>query len=332
MSPVPRHRAFVCHEISDDLSGTGLETVPTAEPGPGEVRVRVEAASVNFPDILICQGKYQLKLEPPFIPGMDMSGTVEAVGKGVEAFKPADAVAGGARFGAFAEQLVVPAEGLVPKPSEMSFDAAAAYPAAYLTAYVALVRRGQLSAGETLLVHGASGGVGLAAVDLGKHLGATVIATTGAPAKVDALKAYGADHVLVTGEGFRQPVKELTGGRGADVIFDPVGGDVFDESVRCIAFDGRLLVIGFTSGRIAEIATNMPLIKGFSVVGVRAGEYGRRFPERGRENIKSIWDLARSGHTRPRVHARFPLADARTAMAILEAREAIGKVIIRAQE
>ncbi|MEM1150833.1 MAG: NADPH:quinone oxidoreductase family protein, partial [Pseudomonadota bacterium] len=194
-----------------------------------------------------------------------------------------------------------------------------------------LVRRGGLQSGETLLVHGASGGVGLAAVDMGKLLGATVIATTGSPEKVEALRAYGADHVLLTGDGFRKPVKDLTGGRGADVIFDPVGGDVFDESVRCIAFDGRLLVIGFTSGRIAEVPTNMPLIKGFSVVGVRAGEYGRRFPEKGRENMEAIWDLARQGKTRPRIHAEHPLEDTRVAMATLERREVVGKVIVRPQ-
>lgn len=327
-----QHRAFICHAITDDLSGTGIQRVETREPGPGQVRVRVEAASVNFPDILICQGKYQLRLDPPFTPGMDMAGIVEAVGPGVEAFRPGDAVAGGVRFGAFSEQLIVDAAGLVLKPEAMGFSEAAAYPAAYLTAYVALVRRGALQPGETLLVHGASGGVGLAAVDMGKLLGASVIATTGAPEKAESLKAYGADHVLLTGEGFREPVKALTDGRGADVIFDPVGGDVFDESVRCIAFDGRLLVIGFTSGRIADVSTNMPLIKGFSVVGVRAGEYGRRFPEKGRENMAAIWDLARAGKTRPRVHAELPLDQTREAMAMLERREVVGKVIVKPQQ
>ncbi|MEM9740420.1 MAG: NADPH:quinone oxidoreductase family protein [Pseudomonadota bacterium] len=326
------HRAFVCHEITEDLTGTGLQTVKTRNPGPGEVRVNVKAASVNFPDILICQGKYQLKLEPPFTPGMDMSGLVESVGRGVTAFRPGDAVAGGVRFGAFSEQLVITSDGLVAKPETMGFSEAAAYPAAYLTAYVSLVRRGVLQAGETLLVHGASGGVGLAAVDLGKVLGARVIATTGSPEKAETLRAYGADHVLLTQDGFREPVKALTEGRGADVIFDPVGGDVFDESVRCIAFSGRLLVIGFTSGRIASVSTNMPLIKGFSVVGVRAGEYGRRFPEKGRENVKAIWGMARSGQTRPRVHAEFPLEDTRAAMALLERREVIGKVIVTPQQ
>ena len=321
-------KAFVCHEITEDLSGTGVADLPMPDPGPGEVRIRVRAASVNFPDILVCQNKYQLKLEPPFVPGMDFSGDVDALGEGVERFAPGDAVVGGVRFGAFAEYVTVPAEGLQSKPDTMSYSEAAAYPAAYLTAYVSLVRRGWLEAGETLLVHGASGGVGLAAVDVGKLLGATVIATSGSDAKLEVLKAYGADHVLNVRDGFRQQVKDLTGGRGANVIFDPVGGDVFDESTRCIAFDGRLLVIGFTSGRIADIATNIPLIKGFSVVGVRAGEYGRQFPEKGRENLEAIWQWAREGKVRPRVHAELPLVEAREALALLERREVIGKVIV----
>ena len=279
-------------------------------PGHGEVRIRLRAVSVNFPDILLTQGKYQLKLEPPFTPGMDMAGEIDALGEGVEGFSIGDAVAGGARFGGFAEYAVVKAEGLQHKPESMSFSEAAAYPAAYLTAYVSLVRRGNLKAGETLLVHGASGGVGLAAVDVGKLLGATVIATSASDEKLDKVVAYGADYALNVTQGFRERVKALTGGRGADVIYDPVGGDVFDESVRCIAFDGRLLVIGFTSGRIATVPTNMPLIKGFSVVGVRAGEYGRQFPERGAENIKQIWDWAREGKTRPYVHAEVSLDNA----------------------
>ncbi len=321
-------RALVCRAITDDLSGVAVQDAPKPEPGPGEARVRIRAASVNFPDILICQGKYQLKLDPPFVPGMDLSGEVDALGPDVSGLKVGDTVAGGTRFGAFAEYAIAPAEALRAKPPAMSFSEAAAYPAAYLTAYVALVRRGALQAGETLLVHGASGGVGLAAVDLGRLLGATVIATSASDAKLDLVKAYGADHVLNVRGGFRDAVKDLTGGRGADVIFDPVGGDVFDESVRCIAFDGRLLVIGFTSGRIAEIKTNMPLIKGFSVVGVRAGEYGRRFPDRGRENTEAIWALAGEGRTRPRVHAEVPLERALDGLQMLQNRDVVGKVVI----
>ena len=322
-------RAFVCDRLSDDLSSVGVRDVAMPEPGPGQVRLRIEAASVNFPDILLCQGKYQLKLEPPFTPGMDMAGTVDALGEGVEGFAIGDAVVGGARFGGFAEYALAPVAGLQAKPEAMSFAQAAAYPAAYLTAYVALVRRANLQAGETLLVHGASGGVGMAAVDVGKLLGARVIATSASDNKLDKIIAYGADYGLNVTQGFKERVKALTGGRGADVVFDPVGGDVFDESVRCIAFDGRLCVIGFTSGRIADLPTNMALIKGFSLVGVRAGEYGRKFPERGAENIKAIWDWAHAGKTRPHVHGEYPLDETREAMAQLEKRKVVGKVIIR---
>jgi NADPH2:quinone reductase len=321
-------RALVCHTLTDDLSGVDVRDVPKPTPKPGEVLIKVAATSVNFPDILLTQGKYQLKLEPPFTPGMDISGIVEAIGDDIDGFKVGEAVCGGARFGGFAEYAIVSAAGLQKKPDNLSFEEAASYSAAYLTAYVSLVRRGNLKAGETLLVHGASGGVGMAAVDVGKLLGATVIATGGSDEKLAKVKAYGADHVLNTANGFRQQVKDLTDGRGADVIYDPVGGDVFDESVRCIAFDGRLLVIGFTSGRIATVSTNMPLIKGFSIIGVRAGEYGRQFPERGAENVAQIWDWARQGKTRPAVHAALPLDRALDGFRMLQNREVVGKVVI----
>jgi NADPH2:quinone reductase len=297
------------------------------EPGAGEVRVRIKAASLNFPDLLMTEGKYQLKPDLPFVLGMEFAGTVDALGAGVSGFAPGDAVAGGNRIGAFSEFAVVPAAALRKKPEAISFAAAASYGAAYLTAYVALVRRGNLQPGETLLVHGASGGVGLAAVDVGRLLGANVIATSASEAKRRILTEYGADHVLPD-SGFRERVKELTGGRGADVIYDPVGGDVFDESVRCIAFGGRLLIIGFTSGRIPSVNVNMPLIKGFSVVGVRAGEYGRQFPDKGRENMAAIWKWAEEGKVRPRIHAEVPLTDWRRAFEMMRSREVVGKVAI----
>lgn len=321
-------RALVCHALSDDFSGVDVREVDRPDPGPGEVLIKVHATSINFPDLLLCQGKYQLKLEPPFTPGMDLAGTIEALGDSVEGFKIGDEVCGGARFGGFADYAIASADGLQKKPDNFSFEEAASYSAAYLTAYVSLVRRGRLQAGETLLVHGASGGVGMAALDVGKLLGATVIATGGNDEKLAKVKAYGADHVINTSGGFRERVKELTGGRGADVIYDPVGGDVFDESVRCIAFDGRLLVIGFTSGRIASVSTNMPLIKGFSVVGVRAGEYGRQFPERGRENVEQIWAWAREGKTRPYVYSSLPLDQALDGFRQLQNRQVVGKLIV----
>ncbi len=320
-------KALVCSALAPDYAGVALEERELTEPGPGEVRVRIKAASLNFPDLLMTEGKYQLKPDLPFVLGMEFSGTVDALGAGVSGFAVGDAVVGGNRIGAFAECAVVPAAALRKKPEAISFAAAASYGAAYLTAYVALVRRGNLQPGETLLVHGASGGVGLAAVDAGRLLGAKVIATSASEAKRKILAEYGADHVLPD-KGFREAVKELTGGRGADVIYDPVGGDVFDESVRCIAFDGRLLIIGFTSGRIPSVNVNMPLIKGFSIVGVRAGEYGRQFPERGRENSAAIWKWAEEGSVHPRIHAEVPLADWRRAFEMMRSREVVGKVAI----
>jgi NADPH2:quinone reductase len=287
----------------------------------------VRAAAVNFPDILMIQGKYQHKPELPFVVGGERAGDVIAVGSGVTKLKVGDRVVGGALAGGFAQEAQGPESSYRPIPGDADYAVASAYTTAYLTAYVSLVRRGGLAKGETLLVHGAAGGVGLAAVDLGKVLGATVIATASSEEKRAFLKDYGADHVLPS-SGFREAVKELTGGRGADVIYDPVGGDVFDESIRCIAFNGRILIVGFTSGRIPSVGVNMPLIKGFSVVGVRAGEYGRKFPEKGRENIAAIDKLLADGKIRPHIHARFPLDQAVDAMHMLTTRKVIGKVVI----
>jgi len=320
-------KALVCRALEPDYGGVALEDRDVPAPAAGEVRVRIKAASLNFPDLLMTEGKYQLKPDLPFVLGMEFAGIVDAVGEGVTALAPGDAVAGGNRVGAFCEYICVPQSAVRHKPEAISFAAAASYGAAYLTAYVALVRRGNLQPGETLLVHGASGGVGLAAVDVGKLLGAKVIATSGSEAKRAILKDYGADLVLPD-SGFCEEVKAFTGGRGADVIYDPVGGDVFDESVRSIAFDGRLLIIGFTSGRIPSVNVNMPLIKGFSVVGVRAGEYGRQFPDRGKENLAAIWKLAEEGKVRPRIYAEVPLADWRRAFEMMRDRSIVGKVAI----
>lgn len=320
-------RAFVCREITEDRSGAALSELPVPTPKPGEALIKVKAASVNFPDLLMCQGKYQLKPPLPFVPGMEMAGEIVAINGDAAGFSVGDRVCGGTRVGSFAEYITAPVAGLRYKPAALDMAQASAYGAAYLTAYVALVRRGHLLRGETLLVHGAAGGVGLAAVDMGLALGATVIATASSEEKRAFLKDYGAHHVLES-SGFREAVKDLTGGRGADVIYDPVGGDVFDESVRCIAFDGRLLVIGFTSGRIPNVSVNMPLIKGFSVVGVRAGEYGRQFPQRGIENAEAIWQMADAGDLRPHVYAKLPLDKVHEAFALLDSRKVIGKVVI----
>ena len=323
-------RALVVEALEPDYAGCVLKEIATPEPRPGEVLVQVRAASVNFPDLLMTRGEYQHKPALPFIPGLEMSGEVAALGEGVTQFKLGDAVVGGARIGGFSEFAVTPAAALRAKPERLSFSEAAGYGAAYITAYVSLVRRARAQPGEWVLVHGAAGGVGLAAVDMAKALGCKVIAASASDAKLAVVQAeYAPDAIVNVTGGFRERVKEITGGRGADVIYDPVGGDVFDESTRCIAFDGRLLVVGFTSGRIPTISVNMPLIKGFSVLGVRAGEYGRQFPDRGRENTQAIWEMAAQGLVRPRVHAELPLSQWREAFDLLADRQVIGKAVIR---
>lgn len=323
-------RALQVRELLPDHAGATVVDLPIPEPAAGEIRVRVRAAAVNFPDLLMTGGGYQLKPGLPFVSGLEFAGEVDALGDGVADRAIGDAVIGGNRFGAMAEYCVVPAGALRSKPERLSWDEAAAYGVAYLTAYVALVRAAQVEPGEWVLVHGAAGGVGLATVDLAKALGARVIAAASSPAKRDAIAAsYAVDALIGAEPGFREEVKMLTGGKGADVIFDPVGGDVFDESTRCIAFGGRLLVVGFASGRIPEVSVNMPLIKGFSVIGVRAGEYGRRFPARGAENIAAIDMLAADGKIRPHVHAVLDLTEWREGFAMLEQREVVGKVVLK---
>jgi NADPH2:quinone reductase len=320
-------KALLCRANADDIATALIEDVALPPLGANDVRIRVRAAAVNFPDILMIQGKYQHKPELPFIVGGERAGNVIAIGDGVTRFKTGDRVIGGGVSGGFAEEAQGPEDSHRAIPGDTDYATAASFTTAYLTAYVSLVRRGELLKGETLLVHGAAGGVGLAAVDLGKVLGATVIATASAEEKRAFLKSYGADHVLPS-SGFREAVKELTGGRGADVIYDPVGGDVFDESARCVAFNGRILIVGFTSGRIPSISVNMPLIKGFSVVGVRAGEYGRKFPQKGREDIAAIDNLLADKKIRPQIGARFPLERAIDAMRTLSERRIIGKAVI----
>lgn len=320
-------KALLARANAEDIGTANIEDVTLPALGASDMRIRVRAAAVNFPDILMIQGKYQHKPELPFIVGGERAGEVIAVGSDVTRFKLGDRVVGGALSGGFAKEAQGPESSYRLIPGVTDYDVASAYTTAYLTAYVSLVRRGELAKGETLLVHGAAGGVGLAAVDLGKVLGAVVIATASSDEKRAFLKDYGADHVLPS-SGFREAVKDLTGGRGADVIYDPVGGDVFDESVRCINFNGRILIVGFTSGRIPSVSVNIPLIKGFSVVGVRAGEYGRKFPEKGRENIAAIDRLLADGKIRPHIHARFPLDRAVEAMRMLMTRKVIGKVVI----
>jgi NADPH2:quinone reductase len=322
-------KALVCRALSEDIGTLRLEDVELPPLASGQARVRLHAAAVNFPDILTVQGKYQHKPSLPFTPGTEGAGEVIALGEGVANVAMGDRVIV-AGIGCFAQEVQVAAASVRPIPHGADYATASGFTAAYLTAHVGLVRRAAIRQGEWLLVHGAAGGMGLAAVDLGRALGARVIATASTREKRDFLKAYGAAHVL-SSSGFREFVKELTGGAGADVIYDPVGGDVFDESTRCIAFDGRLLVVGFTSGRIPTVPVNVPLIKGFSVMGMRAGEYGRRFPQKGRENLAAIDALLGDGKLHPHIGARLPLERAVDAMRMLERRQAIGKVIVEMQ-
>ena len=329
-----RIRTVRCHAIAEDIATVVDETIDLSDPAPGGVQVRLKACAVNFPDILMIQGKYQFKPPLPFAPGGEAAGDVVAVGAGVTRHRVGDRVVVALRYGGFADAVNVPESAAAPIPGRMSYAKAASFQTAYLTAYVALVPRGQLQPGETLLVHGATGGVGLAAVEIGKVLGATVIATGGTDEKLAVVKARGADHVinytLPDGRlgGFRDRVKELTDGRGADVVYDPVGGDVFDESMRCVNWNARLLTIGFTSGRWPQAAVNLILIKSLSVIGVRAGEYGRREPEKGAVVRKALFDLAESGKIDPYICAAFPLDEAVGAMRMLTDRKVVGKVVV----
>ena len=322
-------RALVVEELLPDYAGCVVKEIPTPEPGPGEVRIKVRAAAVNFPDLMQTRGEHQHKPTVPFVGGLELAGEVDAVGKDVTAFQPGDPVVSGGR-GGFAEYAILPAAALRRKPENLSFSQAAGYPVAYLTAHVALTRCARVEAGEWVLVHGASGGVGLAAVDYAKLHGCKVIAASASDEKLAVIeKEYAPDATVNVTGGFRERVKEITGGRGADVIYDPVGGDVFDESLRCIAFGGRILSIGFTSGRLPVLPVNIALIKGFSVMGVRAGEFGRQFPAKGRENNEAIWNLAEAGLVKPRVDKEYALADWRAAFDSLADRKVIGKTIIR---
>lgn len=323
-----RYRAVCCARLSDDLSGLGMVDLDAAPPGPGELALSVRAAALNFPDLLMSRGGYQLKPPLPFVPGMEGAGVVEAVGPGVEDWSVGDAVCFSHYVGALAERAVVPAAAVVAVPPGWDWADAAGHQVGALTAYVSLVVRGGLRAGETLLVHGATGGMGAAAVQLGAHLGATVIATGSDPAWLERLRPLGATHLLSSRGDFHEQVKALTGGRGADVIYDPVGGDVFDRSTRCIAFAGRLLVVGFAAGRIPTLALNHPLIKSYSVVGVRAGEWLRQRPADAPAIRAEIARLAAEGVFRPLIGARFPLERAIDALRALERREAPGKIVV----
>src|ERR1700753_2083075 len=298
-----------------------LENFPPPPLGEGQVRVAIRAAGINFPDILMAAGEYQLKPELPFTPGMEAAGDVVEV-NGTSGVAVGDRMIVKLRHGGYADEAIVSPSQLTPLPSTFDYAEGATFLAAHGTAYHGLIDRGQLQAGEVLLVHGAGGGVGLAAVEIGKLLGATVIAAASSEEKLAIAKAKGADHlVLYSREPFRDAVKRINDGRGADVVFDPVGGEIFENSVRCIAWGARLLVIGFTGG-IGLARTNLLLIKGASVLGVRAGEAVRKNPVLGEQRIKKLTEWAEAGKVRPNISHRLPLEDYARAMRIIAARTA----------
>ena len=320
-------KALRVERLSDDLSGVSLSDIPEPPREPGEVLVRVRAASLNYPDLLMTQGQYQFKPEPPFTSGLECAGEVIAADPDSR-FAPGERVMGGNKTGAFAEIASIPARGLSLIPEGFSFAQGAAMGAAYSTAYTGLVDLCGLREGQWVLVHGASGGVGLAACDLAKALGARVIAATGMEAKRAAIAAKASPYHVIRAKGrFREKVSEITGGALADIVFDPVGGDVFDESTRCVAFGGKLVVVGFTGGRIAEVATNIPLIKGFSIVGLRAGEYARRFPVRGAAINAAVRGLAEAGRISPAIDRVLPLKAWREGFEAMARRDLVGKVV-----
>jgi NADPH2:quinone reductase len=306
-----------------------LQDVPSPKPKAGEVLIQVKTASVNFPDTLIIQGLYQFKPPVPFTPGSDVAGVVLEVGEGVKHVKKGDAVFGTTLFGAFAEQVVVPASNCFPKPPMLEDGVAASFMIAYGTSYHALKDRANIQEGETLLVLGAAGGVGLSAVEMGALVGATVIAAASTDEKLELCKKYGATHTInYTKEDLKKRTKELTGGKGVDVIYDPVGGSYSEAALRAMAWNGRFLVVGFATGDIPKIPLNLPLLKGCQVVGVFWGSFAQRFPKQNMANVMQMLQWYGIGKIKPHIDKRYALADAPKALEAIMKREVKGKVVI----
>jgi NADPH2:quinone reductase len=313
-----------------------LESVVEPSLKPGEVLLAVKACGVNYPDALIIEDRYQFKPERPFAPGSEVSGIVEAVGEGVPFLKAGDRVIGSCGWGGMAEKLALSADRCIPMPDAMPFDEAAAFVMTYGTSYHALKDRAGLKAGETLLVLGAAGGVGLAAVELGKAMGARVIAAASSDEKAALAKQHGADESIVYPAGpfdrdglkaLAEQFKAACGPNGADVIYDPVGGDYSEASLRAIAWEGRFLVVGFPAG-IPKLPLNLPLLKSCQIVGVFWGAFAKRDPKANAANLRELLDLYAGGKIRPVISERVPLARAGEAIAALSARKALGKIVV----
>ena len=306
-----------------------VSEVSEPEVAPGTLAIEVKAAGCNFFDILMVQGNYQVKPPFPFVPGAEIAGTVREVGEGVEGFSVGDRVFGSPGLGGFAECVVMPALGTWRLPENMSFEEGAALPIIYPTSYAGLVYRANLQAGEDLLVHAAAGGVGIAAVQIGKALGARVIATAGGAEKLEIARQQGADETIdYRDEDFVARVMELTDGKGADVIYDSVGGDVFDRSLKCIAWNGRLLVIGFASGTIPSVKANRILLKNIAIVGLHWGAHVTKEPDKIPQTFEALFELFAAGRIRPVIYKRYSLDEVAVALAALAARKTYGKAII----
>ena len=321
-------KAIVCEAYGGPEVLAWREVPDPPPPGPGEVLLRLLARGVQYVDVLMAAGTYQFRPEPPFIPGSEAAGEVLAVGPGVTRFHPGDQVMSRHRLGAFAERAVVPESACESVPAGLSLEQAGVFRAAHATAYHALLQRGRLASGEWVLIHGAAGGIGIAAIQVAKLMGARVIATAGTEAKRAACLEEGADHAIPYAGGFLDAVKALTGGRGVDIVYDPIGAGVTEDSLRCLAWGGRLLILGFLGGGPANIRSNYLLIKGIEAIGVRIGGLQEANPSLAEANARDLARLAGEGKLRPRISHRFPLERAADALRAVMAREVIGKAVL----
>jgi len=322
-------RAVLCKEFGPPGSLV-MEDVAEPELDRGQVRIAIRACGVNFPDLLMIAGKYQQQPPMPFSPGAELAGDVIEIASDVADIEQGQRVIAVTGFGGMAEQICVHAQKVVPLPDAIDYVPAAAFLLAYGTAYHALKQRAQLQAGETLAVLGAAGGVGLAAVEIGKLMGATVIAAASTTDKLKLTAEYGADHLInYTDTSLKDGIHEITAGAGADVIYDPVGGELFEQSLRAVAWRGRVLVIGFASGQISKIPANLPLLKGSSIVGVFWGRFTEEEPETNAENTAELFRLLQDGKLKPHVSETYPLEKSALALEALAARRAKGKIVIK---
>ena len=322
-------KAIRAHEWCDPR-GLVLDEIERPEPQAGHLLVKVHSAALNFPDLLLIAGKYQVKPDLPFTPGLEVAGTVEQLGAGVENFAIGQRVIAAVGMGGFAEYAVAPSAGVQPLPDSMSYDEGAAFPLVYQTSYFGIAYRGALQPGETVLIHSAAGGVGLAALQIARALGAgRIIGTVGSDEKLDIIREHGADVALnYQTQDFVEVVKRETGGRGADLIYDPVGGELGERNVKCIAFEGRIVLIGFTSGKFSSFASNHILIKNYSVVGLHWGSYRQHNPAKVEQAWTELFRLYDQEKLKPVIGGRYSMEKVADAMEFLASRRAVGKITL----